>query len=87
MGLHEGVGNCLKYLKSGGGQKRGEEKTKILKRGSKLGQGVGALKGKGGGGWNPLRTMVGFQKGKCIGSSRLAVSSGAVDVYDIFVIC
>ena len=61
MGLHEGVGNCLKYLKSGGGQKRGEEKTKILKRGSKLGQGVGALKGKGGAG-TPYELWLGFRR-------------------------
>ena len=32
---------------------RGGE-TKILKRGGKLGQEVGALKGWEGGGWNPL---------------------------------
>ena len=31
--------NCLKYLKRGGTEKRGEE-TKILKRGAQLGQGV-----------------------------------------------
>ena len=36
-------GICLKYLKGGGTEKRGGE-TKILKRGGKLGQGVGALK-------------------------------------------
>ena len=38
-------------LKEGGAEKRGGE-TKILKRGGKLGQGVGALKREGG--WNPL---------------------------------
>ena len=32
MGLHEGGGNCVKYLKGGGIEKRGGE-TKILKRG------------------------------------------------------
>ena len=35
--------NCLKYLKRSGIEKRGEE-TKILKKGAKLGQWVGALK-------------------------------------------
>ena len=43
-------GNCLKYLKRLETEKRGGD-TKILKRGGKLGQGVGALKM---GGSNPL---------------------------------
>ena len=34
------LGNCLKYLKEGGTEKRGGE-TKILKMGGKLGEGVG----------------------------------------------
>ena len=46
-------GDCVKYLKRGGTEKRGGE-TKILKRGGKLVQGVGALKRKGRGDWNPL---------------------------------
>ena len=41
--MREGGGNCLKYLKGAGTEKRGRE-TKILKRVVKLGQGVGALK-------------------------------------------
>ena len=44
-----GGGNCVKYLKGSGTEKRGGE-TKILKRGDKLGQGVDALKGVGGAG-------------------------------------
>ena len=44
--MREGGGNCLKYLKWGVEQKRGD--TKTLKRGGKLGQGVGALKRGGG---------------------------------------
>ena len=43
-------------LQGGGTEKRGGE-TKNFKRGDKLGQGVGALKGGGGAG-TPLRTMV-----------------------------
>ena len=55
--MYESGGNCLKYLKRGGGtEKRGGE-IKILKRGVKLGQGVGALK-RGTG--TPLRTMTSF---------------------------
>ena len=49
-GLREGGGNCLKHLKRWWEKKRGG-KTKILKRGGKLGQGVGALKR---GSWDPL---------------------------------
>ena len=47
------VGNTLK----GGGTEKKEGETKILKRGGKLGQGVGALKKIGGAG-TPLRTMM-----------------------------
>ena len=36
-------GDCLKYFKRGGTEKRGGE-TKIFKKGGKLGKGVGALK-------------------------------------------
>ena len=52
--MRESGGDCLKYLKSGGTEKRGGE-TKIFKKGGKLGQGVGALK-RGVAG-TPLRTM------------------------------
>ena len=41
-GLREGGGSCLKYLKREWNKKMGGE-TKILKRGGKLGQGMGAL--------------------------------------------
>ena len=41
--MRESGGDCLKYLKSGGTEKRGGE-TKIFKKGGKLGQGVGPLK-------------------------------------------
>ena len=47
-------GNCLKYLKRGWNRKEGRE-NKDFKKGSKLSQGVGALK-RGGAG-TPLRTM------------------------------
>ena len=55
-GVPRGWGDCLKYLKRGGTEKKGGE-TKILKKGggSKLGQGVGDLKNRGAG--TPLRTM------------------------------
>ena len=42
--MRESGGDCLKYLKSGGTEKRGGE-TKIFKKGGKLGQGVGAFLG------------------------------------------
>ena len=42
-----GGGNCLKYLKRGGTERRGGNR-KIFKKGGKLGQGVGALKRRGG---------------------------------------
>ena len=41
--FREGGKNCLKYLKRGETEKRGGN-IKILKRGSKLGKGMGALK-------------------------------------------
>ena len=47
----EGGEKCLKYLKGGGAETRGGE-TKILKRWSKLGQGVGTFKRVGD--WKPL---------------------------------
>ena len=50
--MHEGGGNCLKYLKRGWNRKE-ERGNKEFKKGAKLGQGLGALK-RGGGGWNPL---------------------------------
>ena len=49
-GLHEGGGNCLKYLKRGWNRKEGRG-NKEFKKGGKLGQGLGALKREG---WNPL---------------------------------
>ena len=51
--MHEGGGNCLKYLKRGWNRtEQGGGDTKIkTKRGGKLGQGLGALK-RGEGGWN-----------------------------------
>ena len=48
-------GNCLKYLKIGWNRKKGGE-TKVLKRRSKLGQGVGALKMNGS--CNPITKYV-----------------------------
>ena len=50
--MREGGWNCLKYLKRGWNRKEGRG-NKDFKEGGKLGQGVGALKG-GGGGWNLL---------------------------------
>ena len=44
--MFEGGGTVQNTLKGSGTEKRGGE-TKISKRGSKLGQGVGALKGGG----------------------------------------
>ena len=41
--MREGGGNCLKHLKRDGTKTKGGEK-KILRRGDKLSQGVGALK-------------------------------------------
>ena len=40
MGLREGGGNCLKYLKRGRRRKEGRGKQKFEKGGEKLGQGV-----------------------------------------------
>ena len=54
-GLREGGGNCVKHLKWGWKRKEGKGNNNFNK-GGKLGQGVSALKKKGGGwgGWNPL---------------------------------
>ena len=49
-GLCEGGGTVWNTLK-GGGKEKWRRETKILKKGGKLGQGVGALKR---GAWNPL---------------------------------
>ena len=49
-GLLEGVGNCLKHLKSGWNRKEGRG-NKDFKKGGKLGQEMGALKK---GGLNPF---------------------------------
>ena len=47
-GFERGLGgNYLKYLKRGGTERRGGNR-KIFKKGGKLGQGVGALKRRGG---------------------------------------
>ena len=49
MGLHDGGGNCLKYLKRGWNSKEARGNKDFKKRGGgggKLGQGVGALKRK-----------------------------------------
>ena len=45
-------GNCLNYVKRGWNRKRGRG-NKDFKKGCRLGQGEGALKGWGGD-WNPL---------------------------------
>ena len=42
-GLHEGAGDCLKYLKRGWNRKEGRG-NKDFKKGGKLGQGMGVLK-------------------------------------------
>ena len=47
MGLREGRGNCLKYLKRGWNRKEGRRNKDFEKGKGELGQGVGALK-KGG---------------------------------------
>ena len=58
--MHEGGGNCLKYLQRGATEKRVGE-TKILKRVSKLVQGVNALKrGRGGGGTGAPLQIIGI---------------------------
>ena len=54
--MHEGGGNCLKYLQRGATEKRVGE-TKILKMVSKLVQGVNALKRGGGGTGAPLQII------------------------------
>ena len=51
--MHEGGRNCLKYLKRGQNRKEGKG-HKDCKKGGKLGEGVGVLKGRPG---TPLRTM------------------------------
>ena len=51
-------GNCLKYLKRGWNRKEGKGSKDFKKGADKLDQGVGALKGWGGGGaGTPLQTM------------------------------
>ena len=68
-GLREGGGNCLKHLKRWWEKKRGG-KTKILKRGGKLGQGVGALK-RGGGLEPPYELCIFVQIGNFLGMLKL----------------
>ena len=41
-------------MREGGGTEKTGGEKEILKRGSTLNQGVGTLKGEGGGGWKPL---------------------------------
>ena len=52
--MREGRGNCLRYLKRGGTEKRGRD-TKLLRRGASGAKGrvLGALKEVGGGGVEP----------------------------------
>ena len=52
--MHEGEGNCLKYLKEGWDRKEGMGHKDFIRGGSKLGRGKGALK-RGTG--TPLQTM------------------------------
>ena len=54
--LREGGGNCLKYLRGGGADKRGR-KSNDFKRRRKLGQCVGALI-RGVGGWGEAGTRL-----------------------------
>ena len=60
--MREGGGKCLKYLKREWNrtERRGNKDFKKGGGGGKLGQGVGALKMGGRGGWarTPLQTMV-----------------------------
>ena len=53
--LHEGGGDCVKYLKRRWNRKEGRGNKEFKKGGNKLGQGAGALKR---GGWNPLTNNV-----------------------------
>ena len=46
-GLHEGGGNCLKYLIRGWNRKEGRGNKDFQKERGKLGQGVSSLKGGG----------------------------------------
>ena len=55
MGLREGGGDCLKYLKKGWNRKEGRGNKVFKKEGGKLSQGLGALK-RGTG--TALQTMV-----------------------------
>ena len=54
--MREVAGNCLKCFKRGWNREEGRGNKYFKKGGSKLGQGVGAL--KRGGARTPLRTMV-----------------------------
>ena len=56
--LREGGGNCLKYLRGGGADKRGRKSNNSKRRG-KLGQCVGALiRGGRGGGLEPAYELL-----------------------------
>ena len=54
--MREGRGNCPKYLKRGGTEKRKGETKIFIRGGGKMGQGVGTVK-RGRGAGTPLRTM------------------------------
>ena len=61
--MRKGGENCLKYLKRGYNRKEGRGNKDFKKGGQALGQGVCALKRKGGGGgWKPLTN---YEEGKC----------------------
>ena len=51
--MHEGGGNCIKYLKRGWNRNEGRGNKDFKKRGGKLGHGVSALKRGERGGLEP----------------------------------
>ena len=61
-GLHEGGGNCVKYLKRGWNRKEGRENKDFQggRGGGKPGQGVGTFKRREA--RTPLRTMLHLHK-------------------------
>ena len=85
----EGGGTVQNTLKGSGTEKRGGE-TKISKRGSKLGQGVGALKG-GGELESPYKPPYGqydpqwreFQSAYSIWPYLLVQSENSVSVFEV----
>ena len=54
--MREGRGNCVKYLKRGGTEEKGEEREKFLKRGTRWVKGW--VPQKEGRGWNPVTNFV-----------------------------